>query len=137
MTKNSKQYIRLLKIMAVAASSTLLFGCSAGADTAAEEVANGVKDDCVPVNEFPTIVDGVLTVAGMNLTPKFSAESPEGPYGGFDYTLINEFAAENCLTVDYNPGTPPATILEVQEGKADMVGGQVTYNEQRAATFNM
>ncbi|HWL60492.1 MAG TPA: transporter substrate-binding domain-containing protein [Microbacteriaceae bacterium] len=129
--------LRPLALVAAAAlSAIVLSGCAAG--TPAEPAApTAGAADCTPAHEFTTINDGVLSIAAMNTPPKFSAATPDGPYDGIDYYLNVAFAEENCLTPDFNPVTPPAATLELQEGRADMIGGLVLGSPARAEVFNL
>ncbi|UNK47308.1 substrate-binding periplasmic protein [Arthrobacter sulfonylureivorans] len=94
-----------------------------------------VDPDCVPKHEFPTITEGVLSVAAFNSPPKFHALSNSGPFEGVDAELISLFAEENCLTVEFKPMTGPAAQLDLKDGKSDMMGGLILKSEARGEIF--
>lgn len=129
---------RKIPTMAAIATTIMLAltGCG-GTDEPDVEggVTGNVPDDCTPVHEFPTIEDGVLTVAAMNAAPKFHALSDSGPFEGIDATLITEFAEENCLEVHFKPMTGAAAQLDLSEGKSDLFGGLHVKTDERAEVF--
>lgn len=126
-----------LALAAVAAAASLAFtSCGGGTESEADEATVGeVSEDCTPLHEFPTIEEGVLTVAAMNAAPKFHALSDSGPFEGIDATLITEFAEENCLKVRFKPMTGAAAQLDLSEGKSDLFGGLHVKTEERAEVF--
>lgn len=128
---------RFPAIAAMSAAVMLaLAGCGGAAESEAEGGRTGdVSDDCQPVHEFPTVEEGVLTVAAMNAAPKFHALSDSGPFEGIDATLITEFAAENCLEVQFKPMTGAAAQLDLSEGKSDVFGGLHVKTDERAEVF--
>jgi ABC-type amino acid transport substrate-binding protein len=121
--------------LALGASATIfalaLTGCSSESDTTAAPDA-----DCTPVSEFTTASEGVIKAAGMNEMPGFLGISDQGPFEGFNATLFEEFAAENCLTVEWTPSTGAGATLALQEEKVDIFVGIVVKSEARGEIFN-
>lgn len=118
---------RMAAALACASALVLAAGCAAEGD-APESVA----DDCVPDFEFDTIQDGVLIVAGFNSQPKFYAPSDQGPFTGIDAEFVSQFAAANCLEVDFRPMTGPAAQLETAQGNTDLMAGLIFKSDARA-----
>lgn len=136
-TMQGRKAPKALTITAFAAAVSLaLSGCGGNAESDVESGTTGsVSEDCTPVHEFPTIEDGVLTVAAMNAAPKFHALSDSGPFEGIDATLITDFAEENCLEVLFKPMTGAAAQLDLSEGKSDLFGGLHVKTDERAEVF--
>jgi len=128
---------KLSTMTAVSATVMLaLSGCGApSTDDEAGGTVGNVAEDCTPTHEFPTLEDGVLTVAAMNAAPKFHALSDSGPFEGIDAALITEFAEENCLEVLFKPMTGAAAQLDLSEGKSDLFGGLHVKTDERAEVF--
>ena len=133
-TPGTRSRATLATVAAAGAALLLLTSCASSAEPA-PETGGAVAEDCTPLHEFPTIQDGVLTVAAMNAAPKFHALSDSGPFTGIDATLIPEFAAENCLEVKFKPMTGAAAQLDLREGKSDMFGGLILKTPERAEVF--
>ncbi|MDJ0349617.1 transporter substrate-binding domain-containing protein [Cryobacterium sp. PH29-G1] len=121
--------------LALGASATIfalaLTGCSSESGSTAAPDA-----DCKPVSEFTTASEGVIKAAGMNEMPGFLGISDQGPFEGFNATLFEQFAAENCLTVDWTPSTGAGATLALQEEKVDIFVGIVVKSEARGEIFN-
>ncbi|NKX55424.1 substrate-binding periplasmic protein [Arthrobacter mobilis] len=107
------------KAMALgAALLTGLTACASGGNGA----NNAVADDCKPKHEFSTIKEGVLTVALTN-TPPYSFEE-NGKLAGIDSEILTDFAAQECLTVEYAPYTYATAVPAVEQGRVDVaIGG--------------
>lgn len=130
----------ILLAAASAAALLVLTGCASDSDSEADAEAEGgmagdVEEDCAPLHEFPTIEDGVLTVAAMNAAPKFHALSDSGPFEGIDAVLITEFAEENCLEVHFKPMTGAGAQLDLSEGNSDLFGGLILKTPERGEVF--
>ncbi|QRM32285.1 ABC transporter substrate-binding protein [Microvirga sp. VF16] len=84
--------------------------------------AHGVAaQECTPKHSFKTVKTGTLTVALTN-TPPYSLEK-EG-VSGIDGDILQTFANENCLKVEYEVFSYPAAVSAVQSGRADAgIGG--------------
>ncbi len=120
----------------------LLLACTfaahaAGPSPSATGVAPTASGNCTPEYDFPTMKKGVLQVAGMNELPSFLASSSSGPFEGFSAELMNEFAKKNCLTVQWTPGTGPATQLLAANGKVDAWVGIIIASPARAKVMNL
>ena len=123
------------RLFTAATSLALIAGitaCGAGAEA---EPAASADPDCTPMHEFPTIKEGVLTVAAFNSPPKFHALSNSGPFEGVDAALITQFAEENCLEVNFKPMTGPAAQLDLKDGKSDVMGGLILKSAARGEIF--
>lgn len=136
-TKNRKASRPAIMLAAASATALLvLTGCGTDSQVEAEGgTAGDVDEDCTPLHEFPTIEEGVLTVAAMNAPPKFHALSDTGPFEGIDAALITEFAEENCLEVRFKPMTGAAAQLDLSEGNSDVFGGLILKTPERAEVF--
>ena len=77
--------------------------------------------ECTPEYTVTTIKEGVLSVALTN-TPPYSFEQ-DRHIAGIDGDLVNKFAQNNCLTVEYSIFTYPAAVSAVQSGRADIALG--------------
>ncbi|NLS09239.1 amino acid ABC transporter substrate-binding protein [Nesterenkonia sp. MY13] len=119
-------------IASLGAAALVITSC--GGDNGAVE-APEIDEDCEPLHEFPTLEEGVLEVAAMNAPPKFHALSDSGPFEGIDAILITEFAAENCLEVNFKPMTGAAAQLDLSEGNSDLFGGLILKTEERGEVF--
>lgn len=127
-----KRTTRVLR--ATVASLAILASATACGDANATPAAT-VDPSCTPVHQFPTVKEGVLTVAAFNSPPKFHALSNSGPFKGIDAALIGQFAEENCLTVNFKPMTGPAAQLDLKDGKSDIMGGLILKSEARGEIF--
>jgi polar amino acid transport system substrate-binding protein len=120
----------------------LLLACTfaahaAGPSSSVTGAAPTTSGNCTPEYDFPTIKKGVIQVAGMNELPSFLASSSSGPFEGFSAELMNEFAKKNCLTVQWTPGTGPATQLLAANGKVDAWVGIIIASPARAKVMNL
>lgn len=95
-----------------------LTACGGSGDANAEAAA----ENCTPKHNFSTAKEGVLTVALTN-TPPYSYEE-NGQLAGIDSDILQEFAAQECLTIEYTPFTYATAVPAVQQGQADVaIGG--------------
>jgi len=122
--------------LAFGASATILAlaltGCTG--DSASGPAA--ASADCEPVSEFTTATEGTIKAAGMNEMPGFLGISDTGPFDGFNATLFEQFAAENCVTVEWTPSTGAGATLALQEKKVDIFVGIVVKSDARGEIFN-
>lgn len=110
------------------AAALVLTGCSA-------TEASNVADDCTPRTGVETVKDGVLTVALTN-TPPYSLEE-DGKISGIDSDMITEFAAEECLTVEFAPYTYATAIPATEQGRVDVALGGFYRTEARAEVVTL
>lgn len=111
------------------AAALLLSGCSSTDGGAA------VPDDCTPRTGFDTVKDGVLTVALTN-TPPYSFEE-DGKIAGIDSDLVTEFAAEECLSIEFAPYTYATAIPATEQGRVDVALGGFYRTEARAEVVTL
>jgi len=77
--------------------------------------------DCTPKHSIEPIKAGVLSVALTN-TPPYSVD--ENGVSGIDGQILQKFAKDNCLTVEYEIFSYPAAVSAIQSGRADVaIGG--------------
>lgn len=119
---------KFLGLVAVGITASLaLSGCSSS-DSGSSE--NAPAADCTPVAGVETVKDGVLTVALTN-TPPYSFEE-NGAMTGIDARIAEEFAAEECLTIEYAPYTYATAIPAIEKGRADISLGGFYRTQARA-----
>jgi polar amino acid transport system substrate-binding protein len=106
----------------------MLAGCSSAAEST-------VADDCEPVAGVETVKEGVLTVALTN-TPPYSLEE-DGKISGIDSDLISEFAAEECLDIEFAPYTYATAIPAVEQARVDVALGGFYRTEARAEVVTL
>jgi polar amino acid transport system substrate-binding protein len=106
-----------------AVTALILTGCSAADDAS-------VADDCTPVVGVDTVKEGVLSVALTN-TPPYSFEE-DGDIAGIDSDLVKEFAAEECLEIEYAPYTYATAIPAIEQARVDVALGGFYRTEARA-----
>ncbi|MGK0721438.1 substrate-binding periplasmic protein [Leucobacter sp. W1478] len=123
--KNTKRALGLAA--ASAAVALLLSGCAGSTDSASEA---GPAEDCTPVVGVETVKEGVLTVALTN-TPPYSFEA-DGEISGIDARIAEQFAAEECLTIEYAPYTYATAIPAVEQGRVDIALGGFYRTQARA-----
>ena len=94
----------------------------AAAAIALVTASTGAKaDTCEAKFNFEPINPGVLTVALTN-TPPYSVE--KDGVSGIDGDLLQKFAKDNCLKIEYEIFSYPAAVSAVQTGRADIaIGG--------------
>lgn len=118
----------LITLGAVGASMMLMVtGCSS-ADSGSS--AEGPAEDCTPVAGVETVTEGVLTIALTN-TPPYSLEA-DGQLSGIDARIAEQFAAEECLTIEYAPYTYATAIPAVEQGRVDIALGGFYRTQARA-----
>jgi polar amino acid transport system substrate-binding protein len=106
---------RLSTAVVALGSAVALVAC--GSDATSEVAA-----DCEPAHEFETVEEGVLTVALTN-TPPYSFEE-DGQAEGIDSDILKGIAADECLTIEYEPYTYATAVPAVETGRVDVaVGG--------------
>jgi polar amino acid transport system substrate-binding protein len=111
------------------AASLLLVGCSSsGVDSA-------VAGDCEPRTGVETIKEGVLTVALTN-TPPYSLEA-DGTISGIDSDMVSEFAAEECLSIEFAPFTYATAIPAVEQARVDVALGGFYRTAARAEVVTL
>jgi ABC-type amino acid transport substrate-binding protein len=96
-----------------------------------------IAADCQPAWKFDTLTPGVLSVAAINGMPKLLVSEGEGAGDGIDGKLIDDFAAEACLTVEWHPLTGAAALQNIQDGRVDMLGGVLIKTPPRAEVMNL
>lgn len=116
----------------VALSLTIGVGASACSRNSAE---GDVAADCEPANSFSTIQDGTLTV-GQTEIPPFSY-TEDGSPAGVDVDIVTEFAADNCLTVTYEPVTYAAAVPSISNNRIDLTIGDWYRTAARAEVVNL
>jgi polar amino acid transport system substrate-binding protein len=78
-------------------------------------------EQCTPAYAIEPIKAGVLTVALTN-TPPYSVE--KDGVSGIDGNILQKFAKDNCLRVEYEIFSYPAAVSAIQSGRADVaIGG--------------
>ena len=110
------------------AASLLLAGCSSAGEST-------VADDCEPRSGVETVKDGVLTVALTN-TPPYSLEE-DGSISGIDSDMVTEFAAEECLSIEFAPYTYATAIPAVEQARVDVALGGFYRTEARAEVVTL
>lgn len=108
-----------------------LSACASGGTAANDTVA----EDCKPKHEFSTVKEGVLTVALTN-TPPYSFEE-SGKLAGIDSEILTEFAAQECLTVEYTPYTYATAVPAVEQGRVDVAIGGFYRTEARGQVVRL
>jgi polar amino acid transport system substrate-binding protein len=109
-------------------ASLLLAGCSSTAE------AKGAAD-CKPATGVETVKKGVLTVALTN-TPPYSLEK-NGAISGIDSDMVTEFAAEECLSVEFAPYTYATAIPAVDQARVDVALGGFYRTAARAKVVTL
>lgn len=122
---------RTQKIMGMTAASLAalltLAGCASsdsGSSTAAPD------ENCTPLVGVETVKEGVLTVALTN-TPPYSFEE-NGEMTGIDARIAEQFAADECLTIEFAPYTYATAIPAIEQGRADISLGGFYRTQARA-----
>jgi polar amino acid transport system substrate-binding protein len=123
----NKRFLTSISGIAVVAS-LLLAGCSS-----TEEAT--VANDCEPRTGVETVKKGVLTVALTN-TPPYSLEE-NGAISGIDSDLVTEFAAEECLNVEFAPYTYATAIPAVEQARVDVALGGFYRTKARAEVVTL
>lgn len=112
-----------------AAAALILSACAGGS------AAQDVSDDCVPEAEFSTVSDGKVTVALTN-TPPYSIEE-DNEVSGIDGDLVKEFAAANCLEIEYSPYTYATAVPAIEQARADISTGGFYRTADRAEVVTL
>lgn len=120
---------RSLFALGVCAATLSLTAC--GGDTS----ASSIPEDCTPKYEIQTLQEGVLTVAAPEFPP-FSSVS-DGEATGVDADIITQFAADNCLEIQFEPTSYAGTIPAVQSERADVAIGCYYRTAQRAEVVDL
>jgi polar amino acid transport system substrate-binding protein len=103
-------------------AAVLALGSAVALVACGSEPTSEVAADCKPAHEFETVQDGVLTVA-LTSTPPYSFEE-SGQAEGIDSDILKEIAADECLTIEYEPYTYATAVPAVETGRVDVaVGG--------------
>ena len=129
--------MKIFRSLAAGASALLLVSglaaCSTGPSNGSSNSGGSTPAaDCKPEYEFKTLKEGVLQVAGMNELPSFLGNNASGPFQGFSVELMEQFAKQNCLTIEWTPGTGAATQLLAADGKVDVWVGIIIASAKRA-----
>ncbi|WP_349828747.1 substrate-binding periplasmic protein [Brevibacterium litoralis] len=124
------------KVFAVSAAAVLAgITLTACESTEPDTEAGGgeVAEDCTPAYEFTTVAEGQLTVA----VPEFPPYSSPGGEG-MENDMMEQIAADNCLTVAYEEVTYANTVPTVQQGRADIGIGDYyrTVERSEVITFS-
>ncbi|WP_403021013.1 substrate-binding periplasmic protein [Salinibacterium sp. GXW1014] len=106
-----------------AAAALVLTGCSSAGEST-------VADDCEPTTGVETVKDGVLSVALTN-TPPYSLEE-DGDIAGIDSLMIKEFAAAECLEIEFAPYTYATAIPAIEQARVDVALGGFYRTQARA-----
>ena len=106
-----------------------LAGCSGSPEST---VAGG----CQAASTFPTLKEGVLTIAAVNAMPKLDAKPGSGAAEGTSGIMITQFAEANCLTMDWLVLSGPAAVETMAQGRADIAGGDWTKSEKRGEVMS-
>lgn len=115
------------RYLAVAlAAGLLLTGCSSGTGG-----GDSPDADCEPLAEFPTLTDGVLTIAAVNGMPKLEAEPGSGVADGISGRNISSFADAMCLTRNWMPLAGAAAVETMGSGRADIAAADWVRSAQR------
>lgn len=124
-----KTMFRTFTAAALAGGMALTVGaCSSDAEST-------VAEDCQPAQDFPTVNEGTLTV-GLTEIPPFSY-TQDGEPTGVDVDIVEEFAAANCLDVDFQPMTYSAAVPSVQDGRIDLTVGDWYRTEARTEVVSL
>lgn len=118
----SKTTLKSLKVTGIFATALLALTACASNSSAETEPA-GNTADCVPAAEFDTVVDGKLTIAGVQQLPGLDVDPVSGDVSGLDGVLLVGFAEENCLEPDFQPLPGASAVAALTENKADIGGG--------------
>lgn len=112
-----------------AAAATLLVATLAAcsSDTADSTVA----EDCEPRWDFDTINPGTLTVVAVNNPPSIYVNPDTGEAEGFDSEVMELFAEEACLEIDWTPLAGAAAVAAMTEGRGDLGTGGWAITEER------
>lgn len=103
-------------------------GSSSSSDTAAAA-------DCKPAHQLQTVEKGKLSVALTN-TPPYSFEK-DGQAAGIDSDILKKIAAEECLTLTYQPYTYATAVPAVQTGRVDVAVGGFYRTQKRAEVVTL
>ena len=112
------------------ASAVLAGGLLLTGSACSREAASTVAADCEPTATFPTVREGTLTV-GQTEIPPFSYTDGGEP-AGLDVDIVSEFAAENCLELEFQPVAYTAAVPSVQGGRIDLTLGDWYRTKARA-----
>jgi polar amino acid transport system substrate-binding protein len=110
-----------------------LSACGGGDDAA----GNSVAADCTPAHDFPTVEDGVLTVATYVSPPYTALDRAGSDVSGVDGDIVQRIAEMECLTVQANPVTGAALIESISSGRADVAIGGVYRTPEREDTLSL
>lgn len=124
-----------MKVKSLSIVVSLVAVVLAASGCASSDASEPVDEECQPAHEFSTLEPGVLKVAAINSLPAFLGLSAEGPFEGFAAELLPLFAEENCLEIEYQPMTGAAAVLELKDGKVDMIGGLIMKTAERGEIF--
>lgn len=111
-------------------ATTLALAVVAGLGACTSMTSSSMSGGCEPDHTFPTVKEGTLTV-GMTEIPPFSY-SRNGEPAGSDVDIAKEFAAANCLEVDFESIEYSAAVPSVKNERRDMVIGDFYRTQERS-----
>ena len=121
------------KFKMISVGAVLLLGLSACGSNGSQ--ATAAAAGCTAQHQFTTIKPGVLSVALTN-TPPYSFEQ-NGKLAGIDSEIVTDFAAKECLKVEYAPYTYATAVPAVQQGRVDVAIGGFYRTEARAKVVRL
>ncbi|MGO1545692.1 MAG: substrate-binding periplasmic protein [Gulosibacter sp.] len=101
------------------AAVLMLSGCTQASDVEAASP----DADCVPEWEFPTVTDGILTVAVVGSLPYTDMEPGGTTSTGIEGDFYTEFAERACLVPQFESYGGAAIIAAMTEENADVAAG--------------
>ena len=105
----------------IASGMVALLALTGCASSQGESNVQEQDENCTPLAGVETVKDGVLTVALTN-TPPYSFEE-NGTMLGIDARIAEEFAAQECLVVEFAPYTYATAIPAIEHAQADIALG--------------
>jgi polar amino acid transport system substrate-binding protein len=116
---------------AILAIGTAVSLAACGSSSSSDSVAAS----CKPAHQFQTVEKGKLSVALTN-TPPYSFEK-DGQAAGIDSDILKKVAAEECLTLTYQPYTYATAVPAVQTGRVDVAVGGFYRTQKRAEVVTL
>ncbi|GAA4377045.1 substrate-binding periplasmic protein [Paeniglutamicibacter cryotolerans] len=107
----------------------LVFGMVAC--SSAEPDRAGTSSDCTARWTFPTVKKGVISVATVNNPPMVALDPNAGKAEGLEADILEGFAADACLPLEFNRMTGAAAVAAMSGGKMDIGAGGWGITEAR------
>ncbi|KIM15328.1 hypothetical protein QV65_24200 [Rhodococcus erythropolis] len=103
--------------------------------SACASAAPAVRADCTPEWTFPTVRDGVISVAAVNNPPMINIDPNSSDAEGLEVDILEGFADAACLPLKFNRVTGAAAVAAMSGGKMDIGAGGWGITEERGETI--